>query len=204
VKDVKKKSNAIGEYMRNIRIAQFMIADAVCIAFTYGLAILAMIVPPFSAGVEPDQIRIALIILPIIVLFKIIVYWFADLYKLVLDNVGLDEIFRIFVTVVVTDVAIFLFFIVIRDFYFIPDLLFIFTAVFEALLLSSTRMLKRIFRYLAYKQKPHGGKRTLLVGAGAGGKLVCDEIRNNEEIPNYPVAFVDDDPMKIGKIMSGL
>jgi len=200
----KGKSVPIGEYMRTIRIAQFMVADAICIAVTYALAILAMIIPPFSAGVGSDQIRTALIILPIIVVFKIAVYYFAELYKLVLDNVGLDEVFRIFVAVIVTDLAVFLFFFVIRDFYFIPDLLFIFTAVFEALLISSTRMLKRIIRYLAYKQKPHGGKRTLLVGAGAGGKLVCDEIRNNDELTNYPVAFVDDDPMKIGRIMSGL
>ncbi|HAQ57032.1 MAG TPA: nucleoside-diphosphate sugar epimerase [Acholeplasmatales bacterium] len=200
----KGKSLAYGEYMRNIRIIQFMVADAICIALTYALAIIAMIIPPFSDSIGPEQIRMALIVLPIIVGFKILVYYFADMYKLVLDNVGLDEVFRIFIAVIVTDLAVFLFFFVIRDFYFIPDLLFIFTAVFEAILLSATRMLKRIIRYLSYKQKPHGGKRTLLVGAGAGGKLVCDEIRNNEELTNYPVAFVDDDPMKIGKIMSGL
>jgi len=200
----KGKSIPIGEYMKNIRIVQFMVADAVSVAFTYALAIVAMILPPFSAGIGPDQVRTSLIVLPIIVVFKLVIYYFADLYKLVLENVGLDEIFRIFIAVIVTDLAIFLFFFAIRNFFFIPDLLFIFTAVFEAILLSGTRMLKRILRYLAYKQKPHGGRRTLLVGAGAGGKLVCDELRNNDTLSNYPIAFVDDDPMKIGKIMSGL
>ncbi|MFH0992931.1 MAG: nucleoside-diphosphate sugar epimerase/dehydratase [bacterium] len=188
--------------MRTVRILQFMFADAICIVLTYALAILAMIIPPTDAG--PEQIRLALIILPIIVVFKIIVYYFADLYRLVLDNVGLDEVLRIFIAVIITDLTVFLFFFAIQDFYFIPDLLFVFTAVLEALLISGTRMLKRILRYLFYKQKPHGGCRTLLVGAGAGGKLVCDEIRNNDALANYPVAFVDDDPMKIDRIMSGL
>ena len=47
------------------------------------------------------------------------------------------------------------------------------------------------------------GKRTLLIGAGAGGKLVLDEIRNNPELLNNPIAYVDDNEAKIGNIMSG-
>ncbi|MCK7479207.1 MAG: hypothetical protein M0C28_18945 [Candidatus Moduliflexus flocculans] len=138
--------------MRNIRIIQFMVADChFVIALTYALAILAMIIPPFSDSIDPEQTdvphascrsswdsRSSSIISP-------------TLYKLVLDNVGLDEVFRIFIAVIVTDVIVGLP-VLLSD----PQLLFhprpaasSSRRSSKALLLSGTRMLKRILKPLS-------------------------------------------------------
>jgi len=169
------------------------------ISVTYALAIIAL----YMMDVADFNTKLAFIILPFVVIFKIVVYFFLKLYQMVLDNVGLDEVFRIAVGVVLTNLVIAIFFLSISNFQFIPEIYFIFTTFVELIVLSVPRMLKRILKYLSRFTKQQSGKRTLLVGAGAGGKLVLDEINNNPELTNHVVAFVDDDPMKIGKFMSG-
>lgn len=199
----KHNSETTGEYMKKIRVVQYMLLDALCIALTYIFAFMSLATPSSDRFTMSDFWQ-AVLILPFVIVFKIIIFYITKLYRMVLDNVGFDEIFRIFVAVIFTNITIAIFFLAIPDFQFIPELVLLFTSVLEAVLLIFTRMSKRIFKYLKYRKNGRTGKRTLLIGAGAGGKLVFDEIRNSMELLLNPVAFVDDDTMKIGKIMSGL
>jgi Undecaprenyl-phosphate galactose phosphotransferase WbaP len=48
------------------------------------------------------------------------------------------------------------------------------------------------------------GKRVLILGAGETGLQVCERIRANPALGYEPVAFVDDDPQKIGGTQAGL
>ncbi len=196
---MKKSANLIGEYMRKMRVVQFMFIDSLGIIITYVLAILTL----KYTGVSGFNMQTALYILPFVLVFKIVSYLVLKLYKLVLDNVGIDEVFRIFVAVALTNIVIAVVFLAIPRLEFIPEVYLVFTTVFEAIIISVPRMLKRIMHLILINRFKFNGKRTLLVGAGAGGKLVLNEIRNNPELQNFPVAFVDDDPMKIGKLMSG-
>lgn len=189
----------IGDTMKTMRIIQFMAIDILTIFATYGFTIIVL-----NYTIDTFDARQAMMLLSIVAALKIVFYYISKLYKLVLDNVGLDEVFRIFVAVTVTNVLIVIVFLSIPNYEFIPEVYFIFTTVVEALMLSATRMSKRILKTFYYRFKEQSGKRTLLIGAGAGGKLVYNELRNNRELSNNPVAFVDDDPMKIGKLMAGL
>jgi FlaA1/EpsC-like NDP-sugar epimerase len=49
-----------------------------------------------------------------------------------------------------------------------------------------------------------GGRRVLVVGAGEGGVLVVREMYANPQLNMEPVAFVDDDPSKVGSHIQGL
>jgi FlaA1/EpsC-like NDP-sugar epimerase len=40
------------------------------------------------------------------------------------------------------------------------------------------------------------GRSVLIVGAGEGGRLVCDELLRNADLGLNPVGFIDDDPLK--------
>jgi undecaprenyl-phosphate galactose phosphotransferase len=48
------------------------------------------------------------------------------------------------------------------------------------------------------------GKRVLVLGAGQTGIQVCERIRANPALGYEPVAFVDDDPAKLGSTLVGL
>jgi len=199
----KKLSQPFGNYIKNMRKIQFMFIDALCIALTYSLAIRALTIPPLDV-LPPEQVVFAYQMLPVIILLKLVIYYLFKLYKLSLDTVGLDEIIRVFVSVLFSTAVISSITLIIPNFYIIPEMYLIFVFLFEAALLSATRVSKRLLKHLLFKQKNPFGKRTLLIGAGAGGKIVMDEFRNNSMLNNFPVAFVDDDPMKIGKLMAGL
>jgi FlaA1/EpsC-like NDP-sugar epimerase len=186
-----------------MRKIQFMFIDAICIALTYSMAILALTIPPLDV-LPPEQVVFAYKMLPVIILLKLVIYYLFKLYKLSLDTVGFDEIIRVFVSVLFSTIIISSVTLIIPNFYIIPEMYMIFVFLLEAALLSATRVSKRLLKHIFFKQKNPFGKRTLLIGAGAGGKIVMDEFRNNSMLNNFPVAFVDDDPMKIGKLMAGL
>jgi len=47
-------------------------------------------------------------------------------------------------------------------------------------------------------------QRILIVGAGDAGTMVAREMRRNPQLSMTPVGFLDDDPVKIGKTMTGV
>jgi len=182
-----------------LKVWQMIVYDIFSIWLTYGLAIAAL---TFSDAAGFDH-RNAIIVLPVITLIKLIVYVMFKVYRLVLDNAGFDEVFRIAIAVLLANIIIVTITIIIKDFEFIPEIYFIFTTVFEVFVMVVPRIIKRLISYFSPKKIYLAGKRTLLIGAGAGGKLVLDEIRNNPSLLNHPIAFADDDEKKIGNIMSG-
>lgn len=185
--------------IQNMKVWQMILYDIFAICLTYGLAIGALTL----SNAEGFSHRLAIMVLPGVVVIKFIVYILFKVYRLLFDNPGFDEVFRIALAVTMANVVIATITLIIKDFYFIPEIYLIFTTVFEVFIMVLPRIIKRLIRYLTPHKIYLAGKRTLLIGAGAGGKMVLDEIRNNPELLNNPIAFVDDDESKIGSIMSG-
>lgn len=173
--------------------------DVFAICVTYGIAIGAL---TFSQSENFDHHR-ALLVLPIIIIIKITVYVVFRLYRYMFRNAGFDEVFKLALIVTITNAGIAAITIIPDNFNFIPEIYLLFTNVFEIFIMVLPRIIQRFFKYMNNRKAFLNGKRTLLVGAGAGGKLVLDEIRNNPDLRNNPIAFVDDDENKISNIMNG-
>ncbi|WP_342433484.1 nucleoside-diphosphate sugar epimerase/dehydratase [Neobacillus sp. FSL H8-0543] len=69
------------------------------------------------------------------------------------------------------------------------------TWMLHVLLIGGSRFSWRMFRD-NIMSKQENIKKTLIIGAGAGGTMVARQLLNNHEIDLKPVAFIDDDPMK--------
>ena len=67
-----------------------------------------------------------------------------------------------------------------------------------------SRLAFRLIREVLPIKPVVDGRRVLIYGAGDGGELVLRELRNNSALNYHPIAFVDDDPLKKDKIISGL
>ena len=69
------------------------------------------------------------------------------------------------------------------------------TWMLHVLLIGGSRFSWRMFRD-NFMTKQKDVKRTLIVGAGAGGTMVARQLLSNHGIDLKPVAFIDDDPKK--------
>jgi FlaA1/EpsC-like NDP-sugar epimerase/lipopolysaccharide/colanic/teichoic acid biosynthesis glycosyltransferase len=58
--------------------------------------------------------------------------------------------------------------------------------------------LRGLYHWHRQRRGVVGGRRVLVVGAGESGNMVVREMRANPQLDMEPVAFVDDDPAKIG------
>lgn len=140
-----------------------------------------------------------------IILFKIVVYYFLKLYWMIVDYAGLYEMLKVVVGVSITNLCLYFVFLFFgkweiewfRLFYMIP---------IEAFFIGSVRISKRIFVFTSslLKRKDLLLKTpTLIIGAGAGGKLVLNEIASNPNFNNRVIGFVDDSKDKISKSFNG-
>lgn len=71
----------------------------------------------------------------------------------------------------------------------------IITWMLHMILIGGSRFSWRVYRDF-YHKKNKNVKRTLIVGAGAGGTMVARQLLHNKDAELLPVAFVDDDPKK--------
>ncbi len=81
---------------------------------------------------------------------------------------------------------------------------FVLDAMILFMMLTGSRMAFRLFRRLIPIPMTQDGRRVLIYGAGDAGELLLRELLNNRELQYAPVGFVDDDPMKKGKVIHGL
>ncbi|MFO7968645.1 MAG: nucleoside-diphosphate sugar epimerase/dehydratase [Candidatus Izemoplasmatales bacterium] len=186
-------------FLKNKSKINFMIIDAFGIAITYTIAIIVL-----RIYINTDfDYNMAFTLLPFVIAFKLTYYYLVKVYHLVLVNVGLDEVVKISIHIVFANIIIIIITLAIPNFEFIPEMFFIFTTLFEVFIAVSPRIIRRLIKLLMPHHYYLQGKRTLIIGAGPGGKIVLNEIRNNPQLTNNVICFVDDDNNKIGNLLSG-
>jgi FlaA1/EpsC-like NDP-sugar epimerase len=79
-------------------------------------------------------------------------------------------------------------------------------ALFLILFLEFVRFSQRLSSLVSQRHKRTGDEfiNTLIIGAGAAGHLLYKEVSTNSRYKNRVIGFVDDDPAKLGKSISGV
>jgi len=147
-------------------------------------------------------------------LLTVIACLIFKVYRIIINkNFGLSETLRIIVAVFIVNVIGFIVVATVPAFgyeykeihgpnYIWSWILYTSTNI---LFLCSTRFIWKVAEFNAVIQsKRKDGVRTLVVGAGVAGRVVLDETRKNKSNRNRVVAFIDDDPNKIGGIYANL
>jgi UDP-GlcNAc:undecaprenyl-phosphate GlcNAc-1-phosphate transferase len=81
---------------------------------------------------------------------------------------------------------------------------FVIDAMLLLLAITGSRLAFRLLRKLLPMPHQRTGRRVVIYGAGDGGELLLRELLNNPALERVPVAFVDDDPQKAGRVLHGL
>ncbi len=81
----------------------------------------------------------------------------------------------------------------------LPASVAVFFLLLSLVFLTSGRVLARAVndrRLPGLRSASRGRRNVLIVGAGQGGRLVCQELARNADLGLHAVGFVDDDPLK--------
>lgn len=181
-------------------IAKYMFFDIIMIGITYLIAIFMFMV--LEIPVNSDQLWYAI---PGIIIFKLLVFYVAGLYRMLENHIGFEDVIKITIVTMVTNILIVLF-IWITNTEFMYKSAYFFITIAEVGLVTFPRVINRIMTYVKtnVEWRQALGRRTLIVGAGSAGEIIVKEIIRNKDLNNIPVAFVDDDIDKIGKRMMGI
>lgn len=136
----------------------------------------------------------------------VLIFFVFGIYKIITHNFGLYEAIKIIVITLVIQIIGLLFVLLAPG---LPEIgRFVYSWLLSTavlvLLLPFSRLFTRVWLLFKNFGNKKGKIRTLVIGAGAAGKIVIDETRRNYESKNTVVGFVDDDKNKIGKTFAGV
>jgi len=173
-------------------------ADAVLVNLSVLLALLLR----FDGHIPPEFMAAFVTLIPLLTGCNLGFLLAFKLYGRVWEYASWGELFSI---VISTSCSMGLFVIIIEASHLpsLPRATYLLGWLFIVLSISASRLWWKLTRdYLTQRQ--HSGSRVLIVGAGDAGATLVREIQLNPHLGLDPVAFVDDDPHKMGKMMLGL
>ena len=141
-------------------------------------------------------------LLPAILVVQGLVFWGMGLYRGLWRFASVPDLLRIFKAIVVSTVAsAFVLFLWVR-LAWVPRSAFVLDGLLLTMLLGGPRFFYRFFKDRGLYQL--AGKKALIAGAGRAGEMLVRDLLRDSGIGFRPVAFVDDNPRRIGQEIHGV
>ena len=142
--------------------------------------------------------------LPILIVFQLGAFLTVGVYRGLWRYTGINDFLTFLKAVIFGSIGSVLAILLIYRFIGYSRGVFILNSILLFLALTGSRMAFRLIRQVLPKNSKLDGTKVLIYGAGDGGELILREIYNNPDLNYHPVAFVDDNPLKTGKVIHGL
>jgi FlaA1/EpsC-like NDP-sugar epimerase len=158
-----------------------------------------------SLRLAPQETRILLTWLPLMIVLKILLLLIFGLYNITWSFVGIREfanILKAFTLSLVLSYFGSLYFQTLHAARAVPTSVLLIDFILCIILISAFRISKRV--YLEVLRGQSQGKRTLIVGAGPTGERLAREFLRPGLALYTPIGFVDDDPSKLGSRIHGV
>ncbi len=201
--DLAAENNAMFAFLVNVshkrRIFEVFL-DAFLITLAY-YAAFVLVLGPFE-GTEAWNLFLKS--LPLLVLLKLGAFLAVGVYRGIWRYTSIGDFVTFGKGVALGSVLSVLALLVLYRFEFYSRAVFVIDAILLLFALIGSRMAFRLIRQAIPMPMDTDGRRTLIYGAGDGGEMVLRELRNNPALSFQPVGFIDDDPLKSGKVMHGL
>jgi UDP-GlcNAc:undecaprenyl-phosphate GlcNAc-1-phosphate transferase len=177
-----------------------VLLDIVLITLAYWAAY-AIKFEPFS---NSPAWKLFLRTLPVLVVVRLAAFLFFGVYRGIWRYTSIDDLMAFAKAVAAGSIVSMLIVLFKLRFQGFSRAVFLIDALVMLMLLAGSRMAFRLFRQVLPVANGGGGRRVLIYGAGDAGELLLRELLNNRELRCAPVGFMDDDPMKQGKVIHGL
>lgn len=153
-------------------------------------------------GIPVEFWRQALIMLPVVILAQGSMFWYFGLYRGVWRFASMPDLARILKATLTGVAAAAAVIFILTRLQGVPRSVFVLDAILLVLLLGGPRF---VYRWIKdrrlYGQEV---KNVLIVGAGQAGEMLVRDLLRDSLHAYRPVAFVDDDPAKLGKDVHGI
>ncbi len=178
--------------------------EVVMDAFLIALAYYGAYVLIFGAFETSETWTLFVKSLPILIVLKLTAFLVAGVYRGIWRYTSIRDLVTFLKGVGLGSVLSILALLLLYRFEFFSRAVFVVDGLLLLIALSGSRLAFRFFRQLLPTGNLGDGRKILIYGAGDGGELVLRELKNNPEWNYAPVGFVDDDPLKQGKVINGL
>ena len=180
----------------------FLVSDSILLGLAFYLSFYLRF-----EGVIPD-IHLTQFIryLPLFVGFKVIAFYFFQIYRFSWSYVSLYEVLKVvkiltLCSLIVSSIVLFLTYE--EAFRGFSRSIFLIDYVLSLIMIGGLRISKRV--YLQARKYPViDQRRTLIIGAGNAGEQIVRDMKRTKDSPYLPVAFVDDDPAKKKVMIHGI
>ncbi len=177
-----------------------ILLDAVLITLAY-YASYVLLFGPFETSGNWD---LFIKTVPILIVLKLFAFLAVGVYRGLWRYTGLRDFLAFFRGNVYGSILSVLVILLIYRFQNFSRAVFVIDGVVMFLALAGSRIAFRLFRQMLPIPMSKNGRNVLIYGAGDGGEMILRELKNNPEWECNPIGFVDDDPLKKGKVIHGL
>lgn len=173
----------------------------------------------FNFTIPENSIEQAIGFLPVVVIIKMIIFKFFDLYKGMWRYTSLKDLFNIIKGSVFSTLVVFATILFTQKFHWVSRSIIIIDCIFTIVLISSFRICLRVYfekgmngesklkffsQLFGFEKNEKNEKRLLIIGAGDSGEKLHREIRDNARLKYEVIAYLDDDYAKQGKRIHGV
>ncbi|VAW13830.1 UDP-N-acetylglucosamine 4,6-dehydratase [hydrothermal vent metagenome] len=159
----------------------------------------------FTFDFDSDKLFIQL---PIVAVISISAFLYTESYKGVVRHTGIRDVYKIFNAICFSSILIIFFLILNRQFVMMDDFTIPLSIIVPHSLLAFIALIasRYIFKTMFFNlvKKFKATKNVLIYGAGESGILTYNAISSQTSNNARVVAYLDDDPKKIGKIINGV
>ena len=201
--DLAKRNNAVFAFLINVsykrRIFEVFL-DAFLITFSYYAAYVLLFGSFENSGNWDLFIKTA----PLLVILKLFAFLAAGVYRGIWRYTSVGDFITFAKGVIAGSVLSVVAVLLLYRFQNFSRAVFVVDGLILLLMLVGSRMAFRLIREFLPHPAASDGRRVLIYGAGDGGEMVLRELRNNASWNYQPVGFIDDNPLKNGKVLNGL
>ncbi len=187
-------------FIQNGKQIIVLTSDTVSTVFAYWFAYILR----FNFSIPELNLKVFFSTLPVLLLIKILCFYFFGLYRGVWRYASMNDLLRILKATLLSSVLFFFYVGLVYHLIDFPRSVFIIDWFIIVCLVGGSRFLYRLFREFYPAKVMRENKRVIIVGAGRAGEMLLREMKQNIRIGYNPVGFLDDDLAKKGMRIHGV
>lgn len=190
-------------YQLYIRRFGLVLMDSVCVVVSSVMALITRF--EFQADQVPKEFTSVLVQNELFfIILSLAAFWLFKIYSSLWEYAGLNEVVNVFVACIVIGLFEVAYIVAIGG--YMPRSFYILNCLYLFFLVAGIRVCYRIIRTKLHGRPVPWGERekVMIVGAGAAGRTLVEEIQNSRYLNQKICCIIDDDRRKIGSYIRGI